>query len=60
VPLGRKPPTSAQAASAARVGGDAGRTSKIDDSVARCKANAEAAAREACLRALAASDPASR
>lgn len=55
VPLGRKPPVPATAASVARAGTDTANAGggKVNDGVARCKAQAATEAREACLRALA-------
>jgi hypothetical protein len=55
VPLGRKPPppSPAEAQEAAQ---DAGMPGKIDDRVARCKAQADPKQRAACTSALAASD----
>lgn len=59
VPLGRKPPppSPAEAQEAAQ---DAGMPGKIDDRVARCKAQADPKQRAACTSALAASAPARR
>jgi hypothetical protein len=54
LPLGRKPPApSAVAASGVTRDAAAGRPTKVNDDVARCKAQATAPAREACLARLA-------
>lgn len=54
VPLGRQPPTPAATASAVQAPG----ASKVNDGVARCKAQPTPATREACLRDLRAADSA--
>jgi hypothetical protein len=59
VPLGRKPPPPSPAEAAAAAEGAAA-PGKIDDRVARCKALKDARQRDACTRAVVASEPASR
>lgn len=59
LPLGRKPPPPS-ASDAAAAAQDAAVPGKIDDRVARCKAQADPRQRAACTRALAASEPVRR